>query len=83
LVYNISYKRSVARDLKVLSQTNRKRIISRLEKSLGNDPLSQQILKGPFAGLRRLRVGDHRVIYMVEEKEVLILRIGHPREVYR
>jgi mRNA interferase RelE/StbE len=33
----------------------------------------------------RVRVGDHRVIYSIEDRKlvVLVIRIGHRREVYR
>ena len=34
-------------------------------------------IKGQFAGLRKYRVGDYRVIYAIIEKDVLVLRIGH------
>ena len=42
-------------------------------------------LKGHLRGLRRLRVGDHRVLYEVRDDEliVLVVRIAHRREVYR
>jgi mRNA interferase RelE/StbE len=35
--------------------------------------------------LRRLRVGDYRVIYEVIEGEliILVIRVGHRKEVYR
>ena len=35
--------------------------------------------------LYRIRVGDYRVIYTVKDEEliVLVLRVGHRREVYR
>jgi len=83
LAYEIAYKRSVARDLKALTTQDRKKIIDRIEDSLGSNPLNQPLLKGSFAGLRRLRIGDYRVIYLVEDAAVLILRIGHRRDVYR
>ncbi len=37
------------------------------------------------AGLRRLRVGDYRVIYTVSDRElvVLVIDVGHRREIYR
>jgi mRNA-degrading endonuclease RelE of RelBE toxin-antitoxin system len=34
-------------------------------------------------GPRRLQVDNCRVIYTILEDEVLVLRIGHRREVYR
>ena len=41
------------------------------------------ILKGKFVGLRKFRVGNYRVIYILQEKEVLILRIDHRKNVYK
>lgn len=37
------------------------------------------------AGEMRIRVGDHRIIYEIDDGElvILVLRIGHRREVYR
>ena len=40
-------------------------------------------LRGTLKGLWSLRVGDYRVIYAIDEDDVLVLRIGHRREVYR
>ena len=49
------------------------------------DPLRGQQLSGQWKGLRRLRVGNVRVIYGFDGTELLIsvLRVGHRREVYR
>ncbi len=83
MAYRITYKRSVARDLARLDKPSQRRILDKAEADLSADPLKHPALKGSYAGLRRLRVGDYRVIYAVLEEEVLVLRIGHRREVYR
>lgn len=41
------------------------------------------VLKGQFAGLRRYRVGHDKVIFVILNDEVLVLRIGHKKEVYK
>jgi mRNA interferase RelE/StbE len=46
-------------------------------------PEANPVLKGQFAGLRKLRVGDYWVIYALLGDDVLILRIGHRRDVYK
>lgn len=81
--YNIVYKKSVHRDLKKIKKTETRKIIDQLEKDLSNKPDSYPVLKGQFAGLRKYRVGDYRVIYAIIEKNVLVLRIGHRRNIYR
>jgi mRNA interferase RelE/StbE len=42
-------------------------------------------LTGDFKGCWRYRVGDYRIICSLEDQEliVLVLEIGHRREVYR
>lgn len=81
--YNIVYKKSVHRDLKKIKKTEAVKIIDQLEKDLSNKPDSYPVLKGQFAGLRKYRVGDYHVIYAIIEKNVLVLRIGHRRNIYR
>jgi mRNA interferase RelE/StbE len=55
-------------------------INTELSKSAHNYPQ----LKGKFAGLRKFRVGDYRIIFSIIETEtVLILRIAHRKEIYR
>lgn len=81
--YKVVYKKSVLRDLKRISKPKSQKILNQLEKELSKKPDSYPALKGPFAGLRRLRVGDYRVIYVIIENEVLVLRIGHRGEVYK
>ncbi|MBU0606376.1 MAG: type II toxin-antitoxin system RelE/ParE family toxin [Armatimonadetes bacterium] len=41
-------------------------------------------LSGPFRGLRRLRVGDYRVVYLVREHDqtVKVVLLSHRRDVY-
>lgn len=41
------------------------------------------VLKGQFAGLRKYRIGDYRVIYAILGDDVLVLRIGHRKDVYK
>jgi len=83
LAYNIVYKDSVHRDLKKLSKAEATRILDQIEAELSKKADSYPLLKGQFAGLRRYRVGDYRVIYAILEDDVLILRIGHRRDVYK
>jgi len=83
LAYNITYKKSVYRDLKKLSKAERGRILDKIEKELSEKADAYPVLKGKFAGLRKYRVGDYRVIYVILGDDVLILRISHRRDVYK
>ena len=77
------YKKSVYRDLKKLSKTEASRILDRIEQELSKKADTQPALKGHFKGLRKYRVGDYKVIYVILGKDVLVLRIGHRKGVYK
>ena len=81
--YSVGYKKSVQRDLRQLSRLDAKRICDQIEQELVKNPESNPLLKGRFAGLRKYRVGDYRVIYCVLDAEVIVLRIAHRRDVYK
>lgn len=83
MAYNIQYKRSVAKDLARIGKPDARRLLDKLEKELSTHPDSYPALQGPLAGLRKMRIGDFRVIYAILDSDVLILRIGNRREVYR
>jgi len=83
LAYSVVYKKFVHRDLRSLSKAEAKRIMDLIEHELVKRPESNPVLKGQFAGLRKFRVGDYRVIYALMGPEILILRIGNRKNVYK
>ena len=84
--YRIEYLESVVHeDVPKLSTTARRRIRRAIEQKLVSNPLELgKPLRYSFKGARRLRVGDYRVIYRIEPEDlVVIVKIGHRRDVYR
>jgi mRNA interferase RelE/StbE len=84
LSFSIKIKASAAKSLSRIPKAERSRLIQAIDR-LRREPLAGGTLKGEFSGLRRLRVGDYRIVYEVlhEQVTVLVVRIGHRREVYR
>ena len=73
------------RQLKALAEANQKRIVTRL-KALRYNPRPQGVKK--LTGeddLYRIREGTCRIIYTIQDKEliVLVVKIGDRKEVYR
>jgi mRNA interferase RelE/StbE len=83
LAFNIKYKKSIERDLGRLDKKEARRILDKIEKDLSARAETYPALKGEFAGLRKMRVGDYRVIFTIIDNDILILRIGHRREIYK
>jgi len=83
LSYKIAFKKSVGHDLKKIDRAQADRILKKIEEALPEKADRFPVLTGNFAGLRKFRVGDYRVIFTIVEDVALILRISHRRESYR
>lgn len=85
MAYSISYVPSAAKALRKLDRPAARRMLDAIEE-LAIDPRPPGCiqLKGG-SGEYRVRIGDYRIIYEVQDSEliVLVLRLGHRREVYR
>ena len=84
-MYAIQYRPAAIRDMKKLEKKDMVKIQLHIER-LANNPYPHGSLK--MSGedqLWRIRVGDYRVVYRVHEDVlvVLVVAIGHRREVYR
>lgn len=85
MAYSILLAPPAERQLKSLTDSVQKRIVKRL-KSLRENPRPQGVKR--LAGeedLYRVREGDYRIIYKIQDKEliVLVVKIGDRKEVYR
>ena len=84
MAYKIKFKNSVSKDLKRIDKSIVIEILDEIDTELSINADKYPVLKGKFAGLRRFRVGDYRIIYsIIEIDAVLILRIAQRKEVYR
>lgn len=79
----IIIKASARKDLERIDKHIAKRIADRIEKDLSKIPPDGKLLSGDLHGLYSYRVGDYRVLYSRVPEGVLVLRIGHRREVYK
>lgn len=82
MAFDIAYKKSVGKDLADLGKAEARRILDKIEQELPARAGSYPALKGQFSGLRKLRVGDYRVIFAILGTQVLVLRVGHRKDVY-
>lgn len=85
MTYRIELSPAAVRALRKLDPTARRRIQAAVE-LLADDPRppsATRLVGG--AGEWRIRTGDYRVLYEIEDDAllVLVIRVGHRREVYR
>ena len=83
--YKLEYKSSVKKELSKLAKTVRLAVVHKIE-LLRQEPRPEGSakLKGS-SDLYRIRHGDYRVIYKIQDLVlvILIIRIGHRREIYK
>ncbi|MFH8403653.1 type II toxin-antitoxin system RelE/ParE family toxin [Streptomyces sp. NPDC018019] len=85
--YAFRFTAAAQRQLRAIDRPAAMRVLAALT-ALGDDPYREDAdvkkLTGP-SGLYRLRVGNYRVAYQVEDGELIVLdvKVGDRRDVYR
>jgi len=85
MAYSIQFKPAAVRQLEDLPRPIRNRIAVKIE-ALRDDPFPAGCKKlAALTDTWRVRIGDYRVIYQVQRgiSVMLVLTVGHRREVYR
>ena len=83
-MYSIIYHPDVPKeDLSRIPRNIKEIIRKAVESRILIDPfLYGEPLRRSLKGHRKLRVGDYRVIYRVERQVIIVLKIGHRKDVY-
>ncbi len=82
--YEIFFRESVWKELKKIPKADLKKILSRIEQ-LGNDPRPKGCEKLTGLELYRIRQGNYRIVYSIQDNELTIwvVKVGNRKDVYR
>lgn len=82
--YRLVFKRSVARDLRGVPNTDVARILACIE-NLARDPRPPGCEKLVGRDCYRIRQGSYRIVYEIRDQTlvVIVIRVAHRRDVYR
>ncbi len=83
-MYKVEVRRRAQRALDKLPKSDVEAVIEAIQ-DLAQTPRPRGIEKVKTTGLWRIRQGDYRIIYAIEDNEhlVTVVRVGHRREIYR
>ena len=85
--YRVRLKPAAERALKkIKDQTALRRIAHAIDGlAINPRPPGAQALQGEDTSILRIRIGDYRILYTIEDKALLVLvvKVGHRRGVYR
>ena len=82
--YSLAFKKSVAKDLRSIPNKDVKQILNRIE-SLCENPRAEGCVKLSGEDKYRVRQGVYRIIYEIQDKELIILvvKVAHRSHVYK
>jgi mRNA interferase RelE/StbE len=83
--FKVFIKPSAVKEIEAIDgKKDRERVVSRI-RDLANDPRPPGCEKLSGQEKYRVRQGDHRIVYAVEDKKsvVTVVKVGHRREIYR
>ncbi len=84
-MFEIIIDKEVRKALKKLPKHDQARLIEKIE-GLKNDPRPNGVkaLQGNWQGFYRVRVGDYRVIYNIEDEilTIYVVKVAHRRQIY-
>jgi mRNA interferase RelE/StbE len=83
--YSIEVSATAEKQLRTLSQKDQISVLKRIQELSGEPrPNHSRKLRG-HDNIYRVRVGNYRILYSIENKHltIIILKVGHRRDVYR
>ncbi len=85
-MYKVVFKKRAAKEFQSLPNVALSKVAQSIDKlSLDPRPNNSKKLKGGNENIWRVRVGDYRVIYLIEDiiKIVEVRKIGHRKDIYK
>ena len=83
MAFDVVFSERAAKEFRKLDKQIQKRIISKLKKYAQEENLSEaKRLTNPVLGTWRYRVGDWRIVFDLNGKELQVLKVAKRRDVY-
>ena len=81
--HRLLYTHRAVKDIEKLDPQIKERIGKTLFRYEHNPLKYAEKLTQPSIGSYRFRIGDYRVVFDLEGEEIVVLRVGHRREIYK
>jgi mRNA interferase RelE/StbE len=84
--YRVIFQKRARKDFKSIPESDERKIRKAIDRlALDPRPTGSRAMHGPFEGLHRLRVGNYRVVYRIEDDRlvVFVIRLGSRQDIYQ
>ncbi len=82
-MYKIVLTQRAVKDLENIDERMQNRIAVKLKEYAKEPHRYTRKLISPKIGTYRFRIGDYRVIFDIDHENIVILRIGHRKSIYK
>jgi mRNA interferase RelE/StbE len=82
-MYKVLLTQRALNDLDGLEKQDRIRIIKKLKEYASKPLRDTRKLESPKIGTYGFRVGDFRVVFDIDGENLVVLRVGHRKTIYR
>lgn len=84
-MFSFELKKKAAKEIDKLPSKIRKRILEKLKfYSSQRNPLRfAERLRDRRFGEYRFRIGDYRILFDVDTKKIIVLKVGHRKDIYK
>jgi len=81
--FKLIYTKTAFNDIRKLDYIARKRIKKKIEEFSNNPIIHAKKLVDSVIGEYRWRVGNYRIVFDIDKDKIIILRVGHRKEIYK
>ena len=82
-MYRIIFTNRALKDLEKIDKETQIRIAEKLKEYAENPFKYARKLISPQIGTYRFKIGDYRIIFDIDEENIVVLRIGHRKSIYK
>ncbi len=83
MIYKIIFTNRAIKDLKKIDNKMKERIGNKLKIYSGNPLKFGKKLTDPKIGTYKFKIGDYRVIFDIDDNKIIVLRLGHRKNIYK
>jgi mRNA interferase RelE/StbE len=80
--FKLEFTPRFERRFRRLNRQTQVRILRELQ-VLTENPHAGKMLRGEWKSVYSLRIGEYRVLYLIQEETVILATVGHRRRIYR
>ncbi|MEO0075677.1 MAG: type II toxin-antitoxin system RelE/ParE family toxin [candidate division WOR-3 bacterium] len=82
-MFQILFTQRAIKDLTNIDSDTKSRLASKLKEYAAEPMKYARKLSDPKIGTYRFRIGDYRVIFDIDKEIIVVLRVGHRKDIYK